>query len=770
MIVKPDELESILLDRCLASICDYVDEICITQAGEKKNKYVSNIIKKYNGKESFFKWENDFSKARNFNFSQATGDYIFWCDSDDTIKGGQNLKTLIGELEPTERFIFCDYLYDFDEFGLCIIRHKKIRVIKNDGSFRWAGRLHEDLISNISEPMGKYVNNIEILHFPPKDNEEYIRGKHERNLIISQAAIESNPEDARNWYNYAQSLKGMGKFDESIEMFNKFISIPESSEDERYLAHLDISRMYHLQGKNKEALRAANDALSIFRTYPDAYSALGYIYFSLNDWRNAKEMFLSSLKMYSAYGVPSSVILYNPREYDFNPLLSLSKVYVHTGEYTESIKTLDLCLKIYPDREDLKKIKDGLQLKLDELNEVDKLLEPLKKEIDKKKVKEVLDNLPDRFKAHPKVCHLRNIHFVKKESSGKDLVYFCGMTSEEWNPDSIKTGIGGSEEAVINLTKEWTKKGWNVTVYANCGIEEKVYDGVTWRPFWMFNYRDKQDVVILWRHPYFADYDINCKKIFVDMHDCLPEREFLATRLKNISKIFVKSKFHRTLYPNIPDDKFEIIPNGVDVSLFEKLEKKQKYRMIYTSSPDRGLYGLLQMFPKIKEKYPEAELHIFYGWTVWDAIHKNNKMMIGLKEKILKLMEQPGIFNHGRVGHKEIAEEMMKSQLWVYPSKFSEIHCISAVKAQLAMAIPVTTTWGALDETVQWGFKMKVNEEGNTDGDHSFRKEESFNEFLELVDKGMKAKDDLYLYDMSEWARNTYNFNYISNLWLKNFY
>ena len=52
IIVKPTKEESQLLDRALSFVHKYVDEICITQAGEKPIKEVSDVIKKYKGKES----------------------------------------------------------------------------------------------------------------------------------------------------------------------------------------------------------------------------------------------------------------------------------------------------------------------------------------------------------------------------------------------------------------------------------------------------------------------------------------------------------------------------------------------------------------------------------------------------------------------------------------------------------------------------------------------------------------------------------------------
>jgi len=122
-----------------------------------------------------------------------------------------------------------------------------------------------------------------------------------------------------------------------------------------------------------------------------------------------------------------------------------------------------------------------------------------------------------------------------------------------WNP---QTGAGerhrGSEEAVIWLSELLDERGWKVTVYCNCGAEERNYDGVMWKPCWMWNSRDRQDVTVIWRHPQLTQYEINSNKVILDLHDAFPEGELTAERLQRIHKIFVKSAFHRSLYPIFP--------------------------------------------------------------------------------------------------------------------------------------------------------------------------------------------------------------------------
>jgi glycosyltransferase involved in cell wall biosynthesis len=152
----------------------------------------------------------------------------------------------------------------------------------------------------------------------------------------------------------------------------------------------------------------------------------------------------------------------------------------------------------------------------------------------------------------------------------------------------------------------------------------------------------------------------------------------------------------------IPDDKFFLTRNGIP-DLGITTWKGNPHRMCYVSSPDRGLMYLLKHWKEVKEAVPDAELHIYYGFEIYDYIHRNNPAKIAFKKKIMALMDQEGITYHGRVGHKELAEEINKCGIWAYPTDFTEISCISAMKAQAVGAVPVVTNFAALQETVRNG-------------------------------------------------------------------
>ena len=131
------------------------------------------------------------------------------------------------------------------------------------------------------------------------------------------------------------------------------------------------------------------------------------------------------------------------------------------------------------------------------------------------------------------------------------------------------------------------------------------------------------------------------------------------------------------------------------------------HKLFWGSSYDRELDVLLYIWPNIKEKFPDAELHICYGWDLFDKIQSNNPERMQWKATVSKMMQQEGIIHHGRVGKKELAKIRAACGIWAYPTAFHEIFCITAVDAQASGLVPVTMDIAALPETVKAGVLVK---------------------------------------------------------------
>lgn len=285
--------------------------------------------------------------------------------------------------------------------------------------------------------------------------------------------------------------------------------------------------------------------------------------------------------------------------------------------------------------------------------------------------------------------------------NGRDISIWCPFGYEPWSPESLDTGIGGSEEAVIHMARELTAAGNRVTVY---GGAEGAWDGVLYHNYAHFDPWQPRDVVIVWRTPTPVDFDLAAKQVYVWMHDVPNPAEFTPERLARINKVWVLSEWHRACLPAIPDDKIEVIRNGVTVPEQTTSDERDPLKVVWASSPDRGLDKLMAVWSDVAAAVPGATLHCYYGFDMYDRMGRPP----GFKQQVMGLVEQnkDTVTWHGRVGQQELWDAFATAGVWAYPTYFDEISCITAMRSQRAGAWPVVVPQAALAETVRWGDKV----------------------------------------------------------------
>ena len=171
----------------------------------------------------------------------------------------------------------------------------------------------------------------------------------------------------------------------------------------------------------------------------------------------------------------------------------------------------------------------------------------------------LLDVLPDGITTNPFAQKIRQRFSKPRRWADNEICYFANFGNahfEKWDMSSLKTGIGGSETAVLELSKRWAKLGYKVTIYSDPFIKGE-QDGVTILPWYYFNPRDSFNIVIQWRVPQLAG-KIKCKKFLVDMHDIFNQVDFID---KPIDKVMVKSVAHKAFAPALKN--VDVLPNGI---------------------------------------------------------------------------------------------------------------------------------------------------------------------------------------------------------------
>jgi len=781
LIVKGSDEEAEMLYKSLTSFqiehgFDQIDGLFVTIT--QPNERVEEVAKNFGATTSHFEWCNDYAKARNFNFSQVPPDFthILWFDADDGIRGVGELKRIVEEHPEVDAFSMY-YYYSFDDYKNPVVVHQKTQIVKNDGCVEWAGRVHEDFKEN-RQLNRFFIKGMERIHLSEPKRFESAK---KRNYDIALEQVKDSPDDPRSYWNLGNAQFSLEQFSEAIASFDKFLET-SLSDDEKYIVRLRRAECFYKMGKRTEALDECKYAIGLKINYPDAYILSGHLFYSQKQYFKAAEHFYAGL-LKGANPPYYQIVVYNPRDYDYVPMINLAKCYMELARPDLALPMIEGCLKIYPNNEDLKKTAKDIKKESSKLKKVVKYIGEIQS-LEGEQFESALQKIPVALRSHPAVCAVRNQKIIKKESSGKDLVFFCGVTSEIWTPETArKKGIGGSEEAIIWLSKLFSKFGYNVTVYNNCGHRWMDFDGVWWKPWWEWNPRDKQDITIIWRAPRFLEYDINSKRIFLDLHDTIQEGEFTPSRLAKVEKIFVKSKFHRSLYPSIPDEKFAIVPNGIDPVAFEfhpedpSRIKRRKYMMVNTSSPDRSLNALLDCFAEIKKQIPEAECYWAYGWNVYDASNIDNIKAMEWKTSMVEKMKSiEGFYDLGRISHGDIAKLYQQANVFAYPTEFAEIDCISMTKAMAAGAIPITSDFSAIrekrDPMVRFIHSQKTKDNWNSAYQIDFSmQDESMKRYwidsvIDCINNSPSEEERL---SMRSWAVENFNWNHIAHLWLKEF-
>lgn len=149
------------------------------------------------------------------------------------------------------------------------------------------------------------------------------------------------------------------------------------------------------------------------------------------------------------------------------------------------------------------------------------------------------------------------------------------------------------------------------------------------------------------------------------------------------------------LHLGVPYYKGVVIHNAIEPIEEHEKPNDGKIRLIYTSTPHRGLELLYPVFAKIAETYDDIELDVYssfnlYGWKSRDLEYK---------PLFDKLESHPQINYHGSVSNDKVREALKKANIFVLPSIWQETSCLALIEAMSANLTCVHSSLAALSET-----------------------------------------------------------------------
>ena len=199
--------------------------------------------------------------------------------------------------------------------------------------------------------------------------------------------------------------------------------------------------------------------------------------------------------------------------------------------------------------------------------------------------------------------------------------------------------------------------------------------------------------------------DLEDKKRILWLHDLWndPENQHLKeeSSLSRFEKlVFVSnyqmSSFHLGL--GVPFDKGIVMKNAIDpipMSKINKPDPKDQIRLIYHTTPHRGLELLIPVFEFLCKEHDNLHLDVFSSFEIYGWKHRDEQY----KQVFDVCNNHKNITYHGFQPHNKIVDALGKAHIFAFPSIWVETSCIAAIEAMSAKCITVTNNLGALPET-----------------------------------------------------------------------
>lgn len=163
--------------------------------------------------------------------------------------------------------------------------------------------------------------------------------------------------------------------------------------------------------------------------------------------------------------------------------------------------------------------------------------------------------------------------------------------------------------------------------------------------------------------------------------------------------VFVSEWQHQQFleHYSLPRDKCYVIKNAIESVLFAPQTKanSETVKMVYSSTPWRGLDVLLDAYTFIKNK--NCELHIYSSTAIYGQdFYKENESK--WENLFRRAKEMEGVVYHGYVPNEVLRAELNNYDIFTYPSTWAETFCVSAAEAGFAGLRLLVTDLGALPE------------------------------------------------------------------------
>lgn len=205
-----------------------------------------------------------------------------------------------------------------------------------------------------------------------------------------------------------------------------------------------------------------------------------------------------------------------------------------------------------------------------------------------------------------------------------------------------------------------------------------------------------------------------------------------------------------------PDDRCAVIDTPI-VPIDAKPKKlDDQIRLIYTSTPQRGLALLVPVFEELCKHRDDIVLDVFSSFNIYGWGHADEQF----KDLFERCKTHPKINYHGTQPNDMVREALSKAHIFSYPSIWQECNSRSLIEAMSAGCLCVHPNLAGLSDTSggltsMYQFVDDVNEHAN----------KFFHILNHSIDVVKSADAQNYLGFVKAYADNRFNADKIANIW-----
>lgn len=288
------------------------------------------------------------------------------------------------------------------------------------------------------------------------------------------------------------------------------------------------------------------------------------------------------------------------------------------------------------------------------------------------------------------------------------LYFLSPESTEDWDYRNVyDVGIGGSQTWHVECALRMARRSYEVVSYSplppDCPNHN--FGGVRWEHFKDADYSQDGLWIFSRCFPFLDAFAPTQRRRAWMVCQDVDYAHWTPARGAKLTTIFGLCPDHVAhLKCRHPQDADRIVlsGNGIATDQLQQLPSdvpRNPKRLMFSSSPDRGLDNLLEIFTRAREQDEELELHIFYGLNNLENFCRQNSKLQPAVHPMFELAERaknmPGVTWHGRIGQQLLRIEWLKSGIWCHPSNFAETSSVTCMESQALGAYPITNPiWG----------------------------------------------------------------------------